>query len=564
MAFGRLWFSLKRRLGFSSDDAGDNALAEVPSGIAAMRASMPRSRRTGFLTEQVFADEMMRFKQGGEGPRLHVFSLSDFRRAAGPKWDRLQGLVEVAFDTIIRRHVDINTDVFTRLDAEIACLALPNADRSDARTRVASIAHDLGAHLFGDSLVDGRRPQVLAANLSLDDALTAEGSMDRQAIEKALAQSAAAVAAEAVKGKAPPAKTNAGSVFAISGNQTRPIDEPDWFIPDQGALHGADAPRKVLRQANHLDGADAKRETLTGGMRRQSDGPTAKKAQTVAAPPTPASWFDDAVKNLRGADAERQVLRIENAPPGGSASGFSAESSLTMVWTPTWVTGRNEVAAFHARILRSDKLRGPTLEGVHAYDGLLPIEVLTLDRFCATQAAHELKNMHYTRQRMGLTVPVHWMSLSPKSRDYIRMPFEECPPDARRRLLKMEIFGVTPAVPAAILSRMFAPLEGLGCDVLVRLPLAFPELISAVPAARAVGVDLAELSGKERVGDAELFERLRAFRDTARQARKACYVWGVRRRPMIVQLVKAGFSLVNGPGIMCDLAHPVLPPKAEQ
>lgn len=553
MAFGRLWFSLKRRLGLSANETGQPSSGGVPNTIAAIRASMPRSRRTGFLTEQAFADEMMSLKNGGGGPRLHVFSLSDFRRAVGPKWDRLQGLVEVAFDTIIRRHVDINKDVFTRLDAEIACLALPDTDRSDARSRVAGIAHDLGTHLFGDSLVDGRRPQVLAANLSLDEALTAEGLMDRQAIDKALAQSAAALAVEAVKEKTPPAKARAGSVFAISGHRSIPLDEPDWFIPDQNPLRGADAPRQVLRQSNHLDGADAQRRVMD----------TASMEQPANATPA-SSWFDDAVKHLRGADAERQVLRIENAPQGGSASGFSAESSLTMVWTPTWVTGRNEVAAFHARILRSDKLRGPVLEGVHAYEGLLPVEVLTLDRFCASQAAHELKAMHYAKQRMGLTVPVHWMSLSPKSRDFIRMPFEECPVDARRRLLKMEIFGVTPAVPQAILSRMFAPLEGLGCDVLVRLPLTAPTMIEALPAARAVGVDLAELSKQERVGDAELFDQLEVFRNTARQARKACYVWGVRRRPLIVQLVKAGFSLVNGPGIMCDLAHPVLPAKAPQ
>ncbi|MBI2241357.1 MAG: hypothetical protein HYU59_11220 [Magnetospirillum gryphiswaldense] len=537
MAFGRLWFSLKRRLGIPAENSGDDPRVEIPRGIAAIRASLPRSRRTGFLNEQAFAAELVEFKQDGEGPRLHVISLSDFRQAVGPKWDRLQGLVEVAFDTIIRRHVDINKDVFTRLNGDIACLALPDANRSDARTRVANIAQDLGTHLFGDGLVDGRRPQVLAANLSLDEALTAEGGMDHKAIERALAQSAAAVAAEAVKAKAPPAKARAGAVFAISGQQAAKLEEPDWFLPDQSPLRGADAPRPVMRQANHLGGADAK--------------------------PAP-TWFDDAVKHLRGADAERQVMRIENAPQGGGASGFSSESNLTMVWTPTWVTGRNEVAAFHARILRTDTVRGPTREGVHAYDGLVPIEVLTLDRFSAFQTAHELKHMHYTRQRMGLTVPVHWTSLSPKSRDFIRMPYEECPPDARRRLLKMEIFGLSPAVPQAILSRMFAPLEGLGCDVLVRLSLAAPEMISQLPSARAVGVDLAELADDERVGDAELFQRLDIFRQTARQNRKACYVWGVRRRPLIVQLVKAGFSLVNGPGIMCDLAHPVLPTKAAQ
>ncbi|WP_156612577.1 hypothetical protein [Paramagnetospirillum marisnigri] len=576
----------------------------------------------------------MRIKEGDEPhPHLHVFSLSDFRDAVGPKWERLNGLVEVAVESIIRRHVDSGQDIFTRLDAEISCLTLPNASRSETRTKVAAIAHDISAHLFGDAVIDGRRPQVLSANLPLNDALTEEGEMNRQAINHALAQAGAALStdstarsagAAAAQDLAAPhratlaslmspedaariAAAQPGKGFAISGGETRRMEEPDWFIPSAPApLQGADAPRQTLVQSTTLQGADATRQAAAraashkalmadwfevtpphadqatpdqssahkaAGSERISMGATPGKAE----PATP-SWYGDAApQRLNGADAERAVIRLDKAgggpkPPetiisvdgggwGGGASPLTPESSLTLVWTPTWVTSRRAIGAFHARLIRSDRDNSPTLEGVHAYDGLNPMETLTLDRFAATQSARELKNLFFSRQRLGLTVPVHWMSLSPKWRDCIRIPFEDCPSEARRRFLKIEVFGLSPEVPPIVLRRMFEPLERIGCDVLARLPLSAAAMIPALSQLRGVGVDLAELHDEERVGDDELFARLDLFRETARKAKIASYVWGVRRRPLIARLVKAGYSLVNGPGVMCDLSHPVLPSK---
>jgi len=227
-----------------------------------------------------------------------------------------------------------------------------------------------------------------------------------------------------------------------------------------------------------------------------------------------------------------------------------------LVWTPIWVTNRMAVGAFQARVVRVDREGAPPLEGVHAYAGAAPIEALALDRFVATQAARELKELYFSQQRVGLTVPIHWMSLAPRWRDCIRMPFEDCPPAARRRLLKIEIFGLSPAMPRSILHDLVDPLEKLGCDILARLPLAAAEMALTLRSVRAIGVDLAELDDDDRAGDDELFARLEHFRDTARQARVACYVWGVRRRPLIARLVHAGFSLVNGPGVMADVSHP--------
>lgn len=482
MRFSRLWERVRRRFGTGvAEVAAEGRIFDTQSHLPAM----PRARRTGYLHVEAFAGELVRIKDSAAdtSPHLHVFSLSDFRNAVGSKWDRLGGLVEVAVESIIRRHVDGENDIFTRLDAEIACLALPNTSHADTGTLVAAIARDISGHLFGDAKIDGRRPQVLAANLPLHDALTESGQMDRAAIDHALAKAGAAMIKGLTAGVAALAPAAGKRIaFAISGG------------------------------------------------RPERDDPFEIVAQSAAV----------------------------------SESGLTSESSLRLAWTPTWVTSRSAVGAFHARVIRVDKGGARPLEGVRAYRNLAPIEGLTLDRFTATQSARELKSLFYGRQKIGLTVPVHWMSLSPKWGDCIRIPFEDCPIEARRKFLKIEVFGLTPSIPGQALRRMFEPLEKVGCDVMARLPLSAIEMIPALSHVKAVGVDLAELDddeqgGDEQGGDEALFTRLAAFRNAAKQARIACYVWGVRGRPLIAKVVAAGFSLVNGPAVMCDLARPALP-----
>jgi hypothetical protein len=311
------------------------------------------------------------------------------------------------------------------------------------------------------------------------------------------------------------------------------------------ALSGADAPREVMRvEGAALSGADAERKV----MRVEGS-------------------------SLSGADAERKVMRVEGGggkgadwleeqleaqAEAGLASGhhLSPESSLTLVWTPTWVATKRAVGAFHAKVIRVDKEGAPPLEGAYAYADAAPIESLTMDRFVATQAAYELKDLFYGRHKLGLTVPFHWMSLAPRWRDCIRIPFESCPPQALRKHLKIEIFGLSPAIPPHVVNRLFQPLEKLGCPLMARLPLSAAGMCKAMSGVKAIGIDLAQLAPEEKVGDAELLERMERFRDVAHKSGMACYVWGIRRRPLIAEVIKAGFSLVNGPGVMTDLAHP--------
>ncbi|NFV79493.1 hypothetical protein G4223_05145, partial [Magnetospirillum aberrantis SpK] len=56
--------------------------------------------------------------------------------------------------------------------------------------------------------------------------------------------------------------------------------------------------------------------------------------------------------------------------------------------------------------------------------------------------------------------------------------------------------------------------------------------------------------------DDALLAALAAFNAAAGKTRLGSYVWGVRRRKVIVGAVQAGFAMVNGPALMKNIAKP--------
>lgn len=461
---------------------------------------------------------------------MHVFALSDFREAVGPKWGRLGGLIQVAVESIARRHINLDNDIFTQLDTELSCLAIPNMPRHAARSCVAAIAKDIAGHLFGDATINGRRPQMLVANVALHDAVGQDGVLNFDAINAAVAKAGAALKPAETTSEQPPLSAPHRATLAT--------------LMDDGAaaLSSLIAPEPEAQPA-----APTKIMAISGG--------NTKKVYESAVAELP-DWFEAQLAASEAVDSA--------ASPAAAHSQMTGESKLTLLWSPTWVTAQKSVGAFHARVVRIDQPGETPLEGSNAYEAATPIEALTLDRFVATGAAQELKKLYFGQQRMGLTVPFHWMSLAPRWRDCLRIPLEDCPTQARRKFLKVEVFGLTQAIPPRILGVMFEPIAAMGCDVLARVPLGQENLMGHLRSVKAVGVDLADLASDDRVGDDELFLRLKHFRTAARDHRLACYVWSGRRRPLIARLIGEGFSLINGPGVMCDLSHPVLPTMAQR
>ncbi|MBX9634173.1 MAG: hypothetical protein K2X44_04255, partial [Magnetospirillum sp.] len=407
----------------------------APKGAIAPQRAPRQARRTGQLDQSSFVQVVTNLFQYDGNTRLHVVSLADFRQLAGGKWDRLHSLVEIAADAIVAKHINLDRDIFTRIDAETSCLALPRSSPAEAQSCVAAIAQDLAAHLFGATIFDGRQPRVVSAHLPVRGAVDGNGKLDEAALQQAVAQAVA-------QALSPPHRDTLTALLAPE-TKPAPLAEPSWLPL-----------------------------------------PSARRAEPTEAP----AWLESQLE---------ENARLAQAAVGAGATAMAPDTSLRLAWVPVWVTGRQAISAFQAQVIRLDSGTATTsataMKGVHAYAGVAPMEALTLDRFVATQSARELKNLFIKQQRNGLAIPLHWMSLAPRWRDCIRIPFEDCPPAARRKLLKIEIFGLTPDIPTHILQTLFEPLEKLNCDVMARLPLGAMDMIPALRGVKAVGVDLAEL-----------------------------------------------------------------------
>ena len=430
---------------------------ETASNVVPIRKSF----RTGNLDIDSFTVTVQEIVDDKDARdiHLHILSLTDFRRAIAGKWNRINHLIEIAVAAIVRNHMDPEVDLFTQLDAEISLLAFPTTPLPVVRTRVATIARDLAQHLFGEAEIDGRRPQVVITSIPLRHAVTDDGSLDRGAIHVAVAEAAAEM------------------MRSLSPQEDNP---QSGLTPQQ--QRGLEALMQEMKM-----GAAA---SLSGFA-------------AVTQPEEPQS-----------SDAAELTAALQQ-----TESRMTGDTKLSLLWSPTWVTAQKTMGAFHARVFRIDSDRAPPLIGSHAYKNTTPIEALTIDRFVATRAAQELKKLHYANRHLGLMAPVHWTSLAPKWRDCIRIPIMDCPHKARQKLLKIEILGLSSAVSSHIFDNSFEPMEAMGCDIMVRLPLTDIEIMPKLRLVKAVGIDLSELGDQDDMPDGDLLKKITSFRNAAKTYR---------------------------------------------
>jgi len=249
----------------------------------------------------------------------------------------------------------------------------------------------------------------------------------------------------------------------------------------------------------------------------------------------------------------RPLVATPPLPPG---------AILSLLWRPTWVAEGEAIGAYKAQIQRVDSAGAAPLEGALAYPAGGGASAPTLDRHAAAGAVREIKGA----DGAALIVPLHWASLSTQQRGQVVGCFADIPEAARVRRLVIDLFGIPADVSPRDLTDTMRALRPICRRVALRVRLGAPMAgLAADCGAAMIGIDLAELDLSERTDDSHLIAALEGFQRAAQKARIGAYVWGVRRRSVVAQAVRAGFAMVNGAALMKDLARPakVLPaPKA--
>ena len=232
------------------------------------------------------------------------------------------------------------------------------------------------------------------------------------------------------------------------------------------------------------------------------------------------------------------------------------DAILSLAWRPTWMASGEVIGGYKARINRVDVPGEAPREGCRAYphDGE---SAPTLDRFVIGAGVREMRSPETAPSRSIIIMPLHWASASSPQRLSLLAPLGDLPEEARANRLIIDLFGVPDGVSDSQLAATIQALKPLCKEVMLRVRLAHPRAPRAAECGiTTIGIDLAELPPDERTDDDSLLDALARLHQNAVSVRLGVYAWGIRRRAVVVGTVQGGFAMINGSGLMKDLARP--------
>lgn len=552
--------AIKRRLGGSRDDAAAAAVGAHEN--SSLQALLDDSFTLAL--EQVSQEQAGRFQT-----KLQVVSLVEFREAVGEKWYRISEKVMMIAEGVINLHLGAG-NVFGRQGQDFFVLIFRTFDAAEGRRRALTIAQELGTRLLGSQFSGHDRPLALAAEVALEDALNEDGTLNLAAIHGAVGEMRSLIAAEAL------AKNGGGlRAHLMPGSPCAPEDPGGLRRHMQPSELAAAEEAAGLRR--HMQPSDLHTAHEAIGLRR-SMLPGAPGAPGKAAePPEPSAkdpgWRPMAQATIkpRKEDPSWEPLAEKAAAPVLAMDDdlgpppLPADARLKLLWRPSWTAQGEAIGAYKARIQRLDGPDAQPLEGCRAYPKG-GASTVALDRAVISGAMREMRAAEEAGTRATIIVPVHWASLVSDQRLALTAPFADVSQNARNNRLVLDIFGIPDDVNARQLAEQVRSCKQLCREVVMRARLHAPRAAMAADVgASMVGIDLAELASAERTDDDRLLAAMDKFRETVGRAGLGCYVWGVRRRKVVVGAVQGGFAMLNGSALMKDLPKPakVLPaPKS--
>lgn len=488
-------------------------------------------------TFRLALDQMAQDEEGRHRTKLQVISLIEFREAVGDKWYRVSDKVMMIAEGVIQLHLGPG-NVFGRHGEDMFVLIFRTCPSEEGRRRALTIAKELGTRLVGDKVLGMERPLALAAEISLDEALTADGRLNLWAIN-----------------------TIVGEMRAILNQEEAPEAEDNLRSWMKQRL--TETPAQPLRRHLQPSPPAPPKKPEPPRASLQPSPPAPKSARKVApvkaGPLTAPSGYVPIEGGTARPAPEWKVLKVDQAATDVLLDGdrpLPPDTRLSMMWRPTWSADGEVIGAYRAYVQRFDRRDEPPLEGSQAYtDGGATAQAL--DRFVIGAAMKGFRQSEAANQGAVVVLPIHWATLHSPLRMELLAPMADVTAEVRKARLVVELFGIPDRSSADDIANAIQVLRPLCRDVMMRSQLGVANALAAARSgASMVGVDLAELGTPDRIDDDHLLARLVELQTQAAKAELGAFVWGVRRRKVIVGTIGGGFNMVNGPALMKDIAKP--------
>lgn len=196
-----------RRVVRRSQDEEDEARRQMDAVLA--QADKAPARLTDD-TFRLFTEQLAKEEDGAFQIKLHIISLVEFREGVGDKWPKLADKVMMIAEGVINMHLGAG-NIFSRQGSDFFILLFRTCDNAEGRRRAVIIAQELGTRLVGDQFVGADVPLALAAEVSLQDGLNEDGSVNLDAIHAAVGEMRAIIAQQAPQAPGTPAWMRGGT-----------------------------------------------------------------------------------------------------------------------------------------------------------------------------------------------------------------------------------------------------------------------------------------------------------------------------------------------------------------
>lgn len=166
--------------------------------------------------------------------KVQVLSLADFRASIGDLWERYQSKILIIAESTIGRMIGKgNTYIAQGDDAWLLLFVSLTEDK--AQERADAIAASIGDKLMGAQFTAHELPLPEAARLDLSDALKDDGSLDMEAVKRAITKvrqkqitSTVARNRAAASAATRPVAAPAGKLMHSEAEQLKTFFQPAW------------------------------------------------------------------------------------------------------------------------------------------------------------------------------------------------------------------------------------------------------------------------------------------------------------------------------------------------
>jgi len=166
--------------------------------------------------------------------RVQVISLADFRTSVGDLWDKYQTKILIIVDSTIGRMIG-KGNTYIPQDDNAWLLLFPGLTEDKAQERADAIAASIGEKLMGAQFTEHEVPMPEASRLDLGGALNADGSLNMDAIKRAIStarrkQISTIVARKKIEAQtsSPRPGTGGATMVQSSAAQLKPFFKPAW------------------------------------------------------------------------------------------------------------------------------------------------------------------------------------------------------------------------------------------------------------------------------------------------------------------------------------------------